>query len=217
MTSIFQPVATTLFRSFKYMRQHPIGVIAFFVFAFFAGYIYVQQTADKHEVYDTDRLYQETKGIKYTIETYSSGGKLISRQHSNGLDIDVSHTGNLSGGKRALMDTVVVLNGEDRMEVSGSTVVAFPDGIDDILKHGDCDKTPFINSVISHIPIERQYGSKILLVKTYGEEPVFSTYGRTAKSFYSNIDNSQVFEIDGSLLFVFRGEFSISDTTIFSD
>ena len=217
MTSIFQRAATSLFRAGKYIRQHPIGVVVFLLFIFGAVYFYHEQTVDKHEVYGTNRLHDETKNTAYTIETYSSGGKLISRQHSVGVDINVSQTGNLSGGRRALMDTVVVINGADRMEVSGSTVVAFPDSVNDVLKRKDCNDTPIVNSVIKHIPEEKQYGSKLLLVKTYGEEPVFATYGREVKSYYSNIDNSQVFKIDGKLLFVFRGEFSISDTTIFSE
>lgn len=217
MTSIFQRAATSLFRAGKYIRQHPIGVVVFLLFIFGAVYFYHEQTVDKHEVYGTDRLYDETKNIPYTIEMYSSRGKLISRQHSIGVNLDISQTGNLSGGRRALMDTVVVINGADRMEVSGSTVVAFPDSVKDILKRKDCSSTPIINSVIKHIPEEKRYGSKLLLVKTYGEEPVFATYGREAKAYYSNIDNSQVFKIDGKLLFVFRGEFSISDTTIFSE
>jgi len=172
---------------------------------------------DRHKVYDTGKLYEKTKDTMYTIETYSSGGKLISTQQAMGINVRVSQTGNLSGGRRALLDTVVVKNGTDEMQVSGSTVVAFPTSVKDILHKSDCNKTPIVNAVIKHIPYDKRYGSKILLVKTYNEEPIFSTYGRVATSYYSNIDNSQVFSVDGKLIFVFRGEFSISDTTIFSE
>ena len=217
LISTFQHPVATLFRAFRYLKQHPVGVVAFLAVVFFAVYMVHQNSQDTyHKVYTTQMLASDTVGTKYTIETYSSSGKLISTQQSNGLHIRVSNIGNLSGGRKALMDTVVINNGNDSMEVSGSTIVAFPTNSSDILHDSDYDKEPIINAVIKHMPKNRRYGSKILLVKTYEEEPIFATYGRSAKSYYSNIDNSQVFKLDGKLMFVFRGEFSISDTTIFS-
>lgn len=220
MTSIFQQAVTSLYRLGRYLKQHPVGVVVFLAFLFFAGYEYHVNIQDPHEVYDTTRLEKETAGQQYTIDIYSGQGKLISRQESVGLDIDVSNTGNLSGGRRALMDTVVIHNGSDKMEVSGSTIVAFPTKDKNLLHVTDCrgrSNKPIINAVIKRIPPDKRYGSKIFLVKTYNEEPIYAAYGKGAKAFYSNIDNTQVFQLNGDPLFVFRGEFSISDATIFSD
>ena len=220
MTSIFQQAVTSLYRLGRYLKQHPVGVVVFLAFLFFAGYEYHVNVQDQHEVYDTTRLEKDTQGQQYTIEIYSGNGQLISRQHSIGLDISVSNTGNLSGGRRALIDTVVIHNGPDEMEVSGSTIVAFPSKDENLVRQSDCHKDngqPIINSIIKRVPPDKRYGSKILLVKTYNEAPIYAAYGKGAKSFYSNIDNTQVFKLDGDPLFVFRGEFSISDATIFSD
>lgn len=217
LTTTFQRLATTLYRAYRYLKQHPLGVVVFLAFLFFAGYVAHTQIQDSHTVYDSTRVFKETHNTDYTIDAYSSKGQLLSRQYSAGVNVNVSPVGNLSAGKKDTVDTVTVNNGGDQMEVSGSTLVAYPTKYQNIFPEKIDNDKPIISSVIKNIPRDKRYGSKLLLIKTYSEEPIFATYGRTITPYYSNIDSSQVFTVDGKIIFVFRGEFSISDTTIFSE
>ena len=203
----------------RYLKQHLYGLIALLCILLFGVYYLHQHSTDKgHTTYSLTQVKENTSGQHYTIDTFGSDGTQLSHREVTGLNITVSRIGNLSGGRKALTDTVTVKSSKGSIQVSGSTIVAYPTSWKNLYSEpAPGDTRTQLDRVLANIPKDRLYGSKVLMVKTYSEHPVFATYGRRVSSFYSNIDNTQVFKIDGKIIFVFRGEFSLSDAAIFAD
>lgn len=58
------------------------------------------------DVYTISKLSKDTTNERYSVNTYDRSAKTLSKFSSLGLNLGVSSIGNLSGGKKANVDTV---------------------------------------------------------------------------------------------------------------
>lgn len=186
-------------------------------------YTYHTNATPDHPVYTMDEVQKEAEYQSYTVDTYSETGVMLSSVTTEGLKISVTPEGNLSGGERANYDTIVIQAHGRKLQTSGSLVVAYPTSLKNVVKlylnnHGD--KYPLGKS-FGHVilslqpPYIQKYG-KLLFIKTYNDTPVAGFVGSVIKPYYTNINDSQVFTIDGQLVFVSRAWFSINDASLFT-
>lgn len=207
----------------RYLAKHYLLVTFFVLVIALLFYIHHQNTVDKHEVYSTSRIAEETKGTKYVIMTYSERGDLLACIKANELKLDVTPEGNLSGGKKARYSTVDIKTDGHKLRVSGSLVIAYPEKDTDVLRKylvANDFNFPKEKSLVEVLTEEQnkymqRYG-KLLLIKTYSGIPVSGFFGYRIKSYYTDIDESQVFNIDGNIIFVARGWFAIDDAYLFT-
>lgn len=207
----------------RYLAKHYMLVTFFILALSFLFYLYHQTTVDKHEVYSIDRIAEDTKGTDYVIVTYSERGDLLARIKANGLKLGVTPEGNLSGGKKAHYSTVDIQAEGHELRVSGSLIIAYPEKDTDVLRKYlvandfNFPKDKSLGEVLTEEQNDymKRYG-KLLLVKTYSGMPVSGFFGNSIKSYYADIDESQVFNVDGSIIFVTRGWFSIDDACLFT-
>lgn len=213
-----------LLRELKhYLAKHYLMMTLFLLAIAGLIYVYHVSSVDRHAVYETDRIGEETQGTDYTITTYSEHGDLIASVRARGLCLDVTPEGNLSGGRRAHYSTVGIKVGGHKLRVSGALIIAYPthkkDAVRNYLTKHDFEypKKKPLGDVLTGEQNEfmQKYG-KLLIIKTYSGIPVSGFFGSNIRTYYTNVDESQVFNVDGSIIFVTRGWFSIDDTYLFT-
>lgn len=207
----------------RYLAKHYLLVTFFVLMLALLFYIHHQNSVDKHEVYSTSRIAEETKGTDYVIMTYSERGDLLARVKVNGLQLEVLPEGNLSGGRRAHYSTVGIKADGHQLQVSGSLIIAYPTKEKDVLRdylmyhnYQFPKEEPLGNVLIREQNKYMQKYGKLLLIKTYSGIPVSGFFGNNVHSYYTDIDESQVFNVDGSIIFVARGWFAIDDAYLFT-
>lgn len=198
----------------RYLGRHVFGVSLFFVL--FCGFIYWehQNYVNPIDVYKVDSLARDTINTGYSISTYDRGANKISSLKSIGLNLGVSSIGNLSGGKKENVDTVNIYTYNGDISVSGSTIIAYPSSMKNVINvsgpHDD-----YLSYAANKIKGAYAYTSHILLIKTCDGVPIMALYGNKIKAYYCDINNSQVFTIDGNIIYVYKATYSISSASIF--
>ena len=196
------------------MGKHIVGVSLFFILLFVFVYWEHQHYVNPINVYTIDRLSKDTTNEEYTVSTYDRGAKSIAKFSSIGLNLGVSSIGNLSGGQKANVDTVNIYTYRGDISVSGSTIIAYPQSMENAINLGGV-RNNYLQYAASKVKGAYSYTSRILMVKTYDGVPILALYGNKIKAYYCDINNSQVFTIDGNIIYCYKATYSISNASIF--
>ena len=165
--------------------------------------------------FDNTELHDSTQTIRYKINTYTDEGKQISYFCANGLSLYSSPHGSFSNNRLHEIDTLTIRTYTGDALISGSTIVAYPSKVNLILAKESSGKRPLINSLVDLIPKSEVYRSSLLVVKTLRGYPVALFYGREIKIYDTEINGSQVFKIDGRIIYTFNATFTQSDASLF--
>lgn len=199
-----------------------ILVVVMIVVIGFLAYATTQRVpnADK---YDVTRLYNKTKGHQMTVRTYSENGQIVDEVFGKGLNVTEADTGNLSGGKQHRVAAIKVRLGNNQIATSGSLMVAYNTHMYEII--GDYLRTqdfrqnptqgPLLNQIVKSLPDSQKYKQAVLIIRTHSGNPVVAFTGNSIKPFYTNMESSQVFTVDGKLVFVYEGAYTIDDLALF--
>lgn len=214
MTIILTQVGDFLLRVKRYMGKHIVGVSLFFILLFVFAYWEHQHYVNPIDVYTISKLSKDTTNERYSVNTYDRSAKTLSKFSSLGLNLGVSSIGNLSGGKKANVDTVNIYTYRGDISISGSTILAYPSSMHNVIDLSEV-RNNYIEYAASKIKGTYSYTSSILMVKTYDGVPIVALYGNNIKAYYCDINNSQVFSIDGNIIYCYKATYSISKTSIF--
>ena len=198
----------TLFRIFKYIKRNPLPImlLAFSLVVF----LYLMNMWSTKDAYGTDRIKEESTNVAYNISTYDEYGKVLSTLSSSGVNLTVDHYSDDENNKKVRHDLIRLDTSKGYIETSSSYLVAYPKSLKPI-KHKD-DEDPYANGLVKNNGLGY---SKILVIKTEIGKPIIAFSGYSIQQKYCDINNSEVFVVDNRLIYVYKGEFSIIDGSLF--
>lgn len=172
-----------------------------------------------------DNLAALMKGRSATITTYNVFGQQIDQVHGVSVDIHRDTTfdsTNSDGSSNADSSVLAISVGKGTMTHVGSTLLMVEDGIVDVTEqlpakvnldnteHG----TPIINLLHQQFSNLWQGKARTIMVRSQNGSPIEIFAGNEVEYFATDIPKSTLLRIDGKYLLVYRGDYTIYDTSL---
>lgn len=211
MRNFLKNIYESILSLYRGAKKHSIRVTALLLVIVLGGIYIGHQSFTRNDRIDNTDLHDSTQNVRYTVNTYTDDGTEISDFFTEGLSLYSIPHGSFSNNRFHELDTLTIRTYTGDAEISGSTVVAYPRGINLIF----VNKLHKVNTLIEQIPKSEVYRSKVLIVKTLKGYPAMIFYGREIKVYDTEINGSQVFKIDGRIIYTFNATFTQSDASLF--
>lgn len=168
---------------------------------------------------------EKINGRNYTIRTFSNNGNVI--DVIKGASVYISSDErfdqtNSSGDVISKSSVIEITIGENSMTHTGSTLVAYEDGIVDVFDEyakthdisNDDRSTPIVNSMVNSFKNNFNGKPKLVLVRSQAGEPIATFVGESVSYFDTEIAKTTNILIDGKSVFLYKCDYSIYDINL---
>ena len=188
------------------------------VVLFIAVFTFVHNSPDlsrQRPVYTRNELSSATRGYMYKLNTYDGAGRLLANYAFQGLNLQSTHIGGVYNGYKALHDTLNITSSGGSVSMYDTPAVAYDCRLHNYkaVKYAHYSE-PVLPSIL-HNKSNRKFPmpSKLLVIKTLSTQRIIAVFGGdNVYNYYSDINNVDIYKIDGNFVVTYDCGYSIVDS-----
>lgn len=166
-------------------------------------------------VYTSDQLSEATTDYMYDLNTYDGSTRLIDNYKFQGLDLHSTHVGGVYNGYKALHDTLDFTSSGGSVSIYDTPAVAYDFRLHNYKAIGfKRYKEPILPSILKD-KSNKKYPvpNKILIIKTLSTQEIIAVFGGdSVNDYYSDINNVDIYKIDGYFVVTYDCSYAIVDS-----
>ena len=166
-------------------------------------------------VYTSDQLSEATTDYMYDLNTYDGSTRLIDNYTFQGLDLHSTHVGGVYNGYKALHDTLDFTSSGGSVSIYDTPAVAYDFRLHNYKAIGFKRYKETILPSILKDKSNKKYPvpNKILIIKTLSTQEIIAVFGGdSVNDYYSDINNVDIYKIDGYFVVTYDCSYAIVDS-----